>query len=98
MDKWVLSKWGSRDKVIISDNQPCLFLIWAKGKTQVNSQYKADHVTACLYLRGIRRSVYASQIWWQRAIKMDGWRTVPIQGLSTQVPMLYKLPAPYVIC
>lgn len=54
MDKWVLSKWESCDLVIISDNQPCLFLIRAKGKTQVSSQWEADHVTACLYLGGIR--------------------------------------------
>lgn len=56
MDSWVLSKWESGDLVIILENQPCLFLIWAKGKTQVNSQQKTDHVTACLYLRGIRYS------------------------------------------
>ena len=35
------------------DNQPCLYLIWAKGKTQVNSQQKADHVTGSLHFRGI---------------------------------------------
>lgn len=34
-------------------SQPCLYLIWAKGKTQVNSQQRADHVTGSLHFRGI---------------------------------------------